>query len=210
MLEYKEYLHSKKIDADAFLKAESTQYDYLKNYFDQVSPNSFTAQKLFLINDLRRKYLYKEIVVEIKKETVEDTLEPKKQVVSRPMISKPSIPGVKIPARPVIKSAENISESTTTLPKPNIPARPKIPGVKIPVNPVIKSEEENSNEAKANVTPLPKPNLIARPKIPGVKIPKKIEDSTDTEAQKEEVKPKTVLAPKISALKPKIPPKKTD
>ena len=41
----------------------------LKAIFDQVHPNSFTEQKKFLINDLRRKYHLKEEEqkVEVKK-----------------------------------------------------------------------------------------------------------------------------------------------
>ena len=214
MLEFKEYLHSKKIDSDAFLKVESTQYDYLKKYFDQVSPTSFTAQKLFLINDLRRKYLYKEVIVEINKEVIENSLEPKTPTVSKPMISRPSIPGVKIPVKPIVQAVENKSDSTTSIPKPNMSVKPKIPGVKIPAKPVInKEEKENTEVLNASTAPLPKPNLIARPKIPAVKTPNKIEESTDIEIQKEadkEAKPKIVLAPKIPSLKPKIPPKKTE
>ncbi|MCR9250482.1 MAG: hypothetical protein NXI20_08650 [bacterium] len=57
---FEEYLHAKKIDAKAFKRSNSTQYDELKNIFDQVHPNSFTAQKLFLINDIRRNNPLKE------------------------------------------------------------------------------------------------------------------------------------------------------
>lgn len=32
----------------------------LKKLFDQVHPNSFTAQKLFIINEIRRKYPFQE------------------------------------------------------------------------------------------------------------------------------------------------------
>jgi len=54
---FDEYLLSKKIDAKAFEQAENELYLSLKGIYDQVSPKSFTSQKLYLINPLRRKYL---------------------------------------------------------------------------------------------------------------------------------------------------------
>lgn len=54
---FDEYLLSKKIDANAFKKGENELYLSLKTVYDQVSPKSFTSQKLYLINPLRRKYL---------------------------------------------------------------------------------------------------------------------------------------------------------
>ena len=57
-IDFDSYLHGKKIDAAAYAKAEPEQYSSLKLIFDQVHPDSFTAQKLFLINPIRRKYPY--------------------------------------------------------------------------------------------------------------------------------------------------------
>jgi hypothetical protein len=54
---FEEYLVSKKIDSDAFKKAEPEVWKAWKNEFEQVHPNSFTVQKLNLINPVRRKYL---------------------------------------------------------------------------------------------------------------------------------------------------------
>ena len=56
---FADYLRLKKIDAEVFQKAESDHYESLKVIYDQVHPDSFTAQKLFLINPLRRKYQLK-------------------------------------------------------------------------------------------------------------------------------------------------------
>jgi hypothetical protein len=53
---FEEYLISKKIDGSAFLKAEPVLYASWKVEFEQMHPNSFTVQKLNLINPLRRKY----------------------------------------------------------------------------------------------------------------------------------------------------------
>ena len=59
---FEEYLISKKIDSNAFLAAEPSLWKEWSAIFDQVSPASFTAQKLYLINPIRRKYQLKETV----------------------------------------------------------------------------------------------------------------------------------------------------
>ena len=53
---FTDYLISKKIDQEAFQKAEPALFEIWKTEFEQMHPNSFTAQKLYLINPLRRKY----------------------------------------------------------------------------------------------------------------------------------------------------------
>lgn len=82
MMNWEEYCIKKKIDSAAFKKNETEKWEELKNIFEQVHPNSFTEQKKFLINDLRRKYHLKE---EAKKE------EPKK----------PAGPAIKIPPKKI-------------------------------------------------------------------------------------------------------------
>ncbi|MFN8355347.1 MAG: hypothetical protein U0Y10_12905 [Spirosomataceae bacterium] len=54
---FEAYLQSKKIDQEAFERAEAERYHEWKQLFEQVHPESFTAQKKFLINSMRRKYL---------------------------------------------------------------------------------------------------------------------------------------------------------
>jgi len=73
------YLKQKKIDPKAFAKAEMDMFMDLKKIYDQVHPNSFTAQKLFLINPIRRKYPLAE----------EELREVKKKPVAKPKIVKP-------------------------------------------------------------------------------------------------------------------------
>jgi hypothetical protein len=53
---FEEYLTSKKIDSAAFEKAEPVLFNSWKAEFEQMHPNSFTVQKLNLINPIRRKY----------------------------------------------------------------------------------------------------------------------------------------------------------
>ena len=62
---WEEYCIKKKIDSEAFRKGEPQKWQELKFIFDQVHTNSFTEQKKFLINDIRRRYHLKE---EIKKD----------------------------------------------------------------------------------------------------------------------------------------------
>jgi hypothetical protein len=59
---FEEYLSSKKIDSDAFRNAEPVVWETWKRELEQMHPNSFTIQKLNLINPVRRKYPLKHIV----------------------------------------------------------------------------------------------------------------------------------------------------
>lgn len=77
---WEEFCRSKKIDPKLFLEQDAARYHELKVIFEQVHPKSFTEQKKFLINDLRRRYLLKE---EAKTEATVKTAKP----------------GVKIPPR---------------------------------------------------------------------------------------------------------------
>jgi hypothetical protein len=57
---FEEYLTSKKIDSVAFKAAEPGRWQEWAEVFPKMSPTSFTAQKLYLINPVRRKYLWKD------------------------------------------------------------------------------------------------------------------------------------------------------
>jgi hypothetical protein len=56
MMTWEEYCIKKKINSEAFRQAEPQRWTELKSILEQVHPNSFTEQKKFIINDLRRKY----------------------------------------------------------------------------------------------------------------------------------------------------------
>lgn len=56
-IDFRTYLVSKKIDPDQFKNAEPELFEKLSAVFMEMHPLSFTAQKLALINPLRRKYL---------------------------------------------------------------------------------------------------------------------------------------------------------
>ncbi len=57
---FEEYLKNKKIDENLFKTHEPERWEAWKGIFEQMHPDSFTAQKKFLINDMRKKYLLKD------------------------------------------------------------------------------------------------------------------------------------------------------
>lgn len=59
-MEFEEYLKQKKIDIDAFQKSDLNRFEEWNILFKTMHPDSFTAQKKFLINDIRRRYLLNE------------------------------------------------------------------------------------------------------------------------------------------------------
>ncbi len=56
MEEFKAYLESKKIDPSAFKEAEPERWEEFSTLFQETSAMSFTSQKLYLINKIRRLY----------------------------------------------------------------------------------------------------------------------------------------------------------
>lgn len=55
-MEWEAYLVSKKINAASYSQAVPEQYEAFRTLFLQLHPDSFTAQKLFLINEIRRAH----------------------------------------------------------------------------------------------------------------------------------------------------------
>lgn len=83
---FEEYCIKKKIDSAAFKHKEAANWSAMETIFSQVSENSFTQQKKFLINDWRKKYPLNQ----------EET--PATEVKE----IKPAMPGIKIPIKPKI------------------------------------------------------------------------------------------------------------
>lgn len=99
-MDFEAYLISKKIDSEAFRTAEPDMWNSWSAEFKVIHPNSFTAQKLYLINPVRRKYPLKQQPVpkEPLKQTSQSPGEPPAQDAGpAPSNPKPSIP------RPVFK-----------------------------------------------------------------------------------------------------------
>lgn len=140
-MDFHEYLHSKKIDSDAFKKANSSQWHEWKSVFDQVHPKSFTSQRLFLINPLRRQFPYDvpEEVKEKKAGPQKPVIKPKKETDSVEE-DKASMPKVK--PKPVMK------------PKPKVAVKPKIPA----------KPDAEKKEAESKPKFKPRPVVKKRPK----------------------------------------------
>lgn len=125
-MEFEDFLISKKIDAAAFKADSPDLFLKFKLEFNQQHPKSFTAQKLFLINGIRRKFPLVALEGENKQEVVKkprpvikpvvgvESGAPKKQAKpvmarSKPIINKEPKPEnadegeKKQPARPVMK-----------------------------------------------------------------------------------------------------------
>ncbi|HEX6892184.1 MAG TPA: hypothetical protein VF141_15865 [Chryseolinea sp.] len=109
-MDFEAYLISKKIDSALFHKAEPDLWASWKVEFEQMHPASFTAQKLYLINPVRRKYLLYH--------------EPAK-VVTPPLVEKPAEqPNVAeaAPEQPVTKTP---SSPKPVVPRPVFKPKPK-------------------------------------------------------------------------------------
>ena len=59
--EFEEFLKKKKIDPLKFKVGNPEKWEEWESLFLQVHPKSFTSQKLFLINAIRRKYHLEEV-----------------------------------------------------------------------------------------------------------------------------------------------------
>ncbi|MDF9799533.1 hypothetical protein OKW21_004796 [Catalinimonas alkaloidigena] len=85
MQEFEEYLSSKKIDAKAFKEKEAEMWKDWCALFTEVHPNSFSQQKLYLINTIRRRFPIKESAeLEKKGTTSQAKPKPKFKIPNRP------------------------------------------------------------------------------------------------------------------------------
>ncbi|MHA4742486.1 hypothetical protein [Dyadobacter sp. MSC1_007] len=60
IMEFEEYLITKKIDAEAFKRSDAARFEEWMELFKTMHPESFTGHKKFLINEIRRRYHLKE------------------------------------------------------------------------------------------------------------------------------------------------------
>lgn len=116
-MNFEAYLASKKIDSAAFQRAEPVLWGQWQIQFEQMHPNSFTVQKLNLINPIRRKYQLKEEVVKA---------EPKAPVVKTPTADQPLAekPAAGTSAPPPDAAAAETPETPPAPPRPK-PAVPR-------------------------------------------------------------------------------------
>lgn len=191
---FTEYCTSKKIDPAKFKAGDNRLWTELESIFSLMHPNSFTAQKKFLINGTRRRFQL-EISTEIEKEA------PKK------VAPKIKIPGVKTAATPAIKPAIPKPKTTPTVDKPKTAAlKPKIGGSKTPKPAALKPNIKTTSALKPKIGST---SSALKPKITPTK---KAPDATNTklnalkpkigESKPAALKP-NILKPKIGAVKQK-------
>lgn len=120
-MEFESYLSSKHIDSAMFSRAEPALWQSWKDEFEQMHPNSFTLQKLNLINPIRRKYQLP--VTETPKPAA---VAPKTGNAPAAKPAAPAVPrpGIRIP-RPMPKQAtpsDAIAPAVTTAVTPTPPS----------------------------------------------------------------------------------------
>jgi|GEM_PF-162421 len=192
---FEEYLISKKIDSAAFRQQESGRWEAYKDIFEQVHPESFTTQKKFMINDLRRQYLLKEAPAAVP--------EISGKPVARPVM-KPVMP------KPAISTPEQIASSETEKPTPPEDAVTKKAARPV-MRPTVKkapSEETENQEVASNTDQPPlveKPTKPARPVIKPV-IKKPVSENPPQTSDEEKIvsaeeQKSADLPPQVEALK---------
>ncbi len=143
-MDFESYCIGKKIDFNTFKKEDNERFTIWESEFMQMHPNSFTSQKLFYINEIRRRYPL--AVIEKPKEVIEsitpkilknndqktndETIEPQSGVeAAKPKIAKPVI-------KPVIKKVES-TETPTNITNSETPSDKK-PIMKPVIKPIMK------------------------------------------------------------------------
>lgn len=177
-MNFEAYLSSKKIDSAAFKKAEPVLWDAWRKEFEQVHPNSFTAQKLYLINPIRRKYhqaiealpeVLKSVEVKLPVATPVKTIETPAQgtdteqskpkpVVARPMM-KPKLPTSASSISNEVTPAEKIQQvppasAAATSPAKPASAKPVIPKPVIKPKPVAEDSIDSGNTPTTDATAI--------------------------------------------------------
>lgn len=108
-MDFEAYLRNKKIDPVNFQERESILWHEFKTLFDQVHPDSFTAQKLFLINGIRRKYPLQQEASESKTGDMDEKIvKPKPKIPGPSSASEKAKPRMmpKVKISPKIKKKE--------------------------------------------------------------------------------------------------------
>jgi hypothetical protein len=88
---FETYLAGKKIDSQAFKENEPERWLEFSALFEVVHPESFTVQKKFLINTIRRQYPMKTLVVVSENEpavVAPAAAKPARPVLKRPIVVK--------------------------------------------------------------------------------------------------------------------------
>jgi hypothetical protein len=112
---FEDYLSGKKIDSALFRAGEPDRWEAFRASFEGVHPDSFTAQKKFLLNDLRRRYLLAVPDVQPAAPAAAKPADPSAETA--PAVApeaKPARPVVKRPAAVIRKPPEGSNDSLTS------------------------------------------------------------------------------------------------
>ncbi|MEJ1238958.1 hypothetical protein WBG78_12565 [Chryseolinea sp. T2] len=193
-MDFESYLTSKRIDSARFQAAEPEVWQSWRSDFGQMHPNSFTVQKLNLINPIRRKYQL--TVVDPPKVTAPEAA----RVASAP-VAKPVAPSAK-PAAPVTGAAVKI-------PRPGMPKIAKPASAESTITKPASAEQEQTKPTDTDSKPSDStPSVTGESAVPVSKE----SDSTDTKPIAENPTPPPVVKqPRPVIPRPVIKPKpKTD
>ncbi len=115
---FAEYLIDKKIDEELFQQGEPGRWQEFRALFAQMHPESFTTQKKFLINDIRRRY-------QLKVAPAPPPAAPKPAVV-RPSVKIAQVPAPLSPDVPITEAGAPSPVNETPAAEPKPAARPVI------------------------------------------------------------------------------------
>jgi hypothetical protein len=113
---FEDYLSGKKIDSALFRAGEPDRWEAFRASFEGVHPDSFTAQKKFLLNDLRRRYLLK--VTDVKPAPPAAAQPAAAQPADPSAETVPAVPPEAKPARPVVKRPAAVVRKPPESPNP--------------------------------------------------------------------------------------------
>ncbi|MBT1710422.1 hypothetical protein KK062_19415 [Fulvivirgaceae bacterium PWU5] len=168
-MNFRDYLTSKKIDTEAFRQAEPALWATWSAEFAEMHPSSFTAQKLYLINPVRRKYtLQIEVVSEKTATTLSQpvTTTATETIAPKPAVARPAIAKPMMKPKPA-ETGEQPAASKPVIPRPVM--KPKPPMEQLTQADATAAEKNTTNDiipAQATETPAPTAKPAVKPVIP--------------------------------------------
>ena len=215
IMTFDEYCISKLIDATKFKAGNYDLWKKLSDIFEEMHPKSFTQQKLFLLNDIRRTYQLPYVKPEkpVKEAVVKPTIKvaPKVEPVVEIKPTTETQIGEDAPKKPGFKPVfKKKAESETT--ELNTEATPQIEDVKqeespkkVPFKPVFKKKvESETSDVKTEETPqieevkqeeAPKKvpfKPVMKKRVETETLETKVEETPQIEEVKQEEAPKKV------------------
>lgn len=140
-MDFESYLTSKRIDSVRFKTAEPALWQSWRTDFEQMHPNSFTVQKLNLINPIRRKYQL--------------TVPEAPRVATTEAPKTPSIPVAKAPSA-------NVAKPAVKIPRPGMPKIAK-PENADAITTLASEPTSEGNDLKSTVAITGSPGTVDAP-----------------------------------------------